>query len=274
MNIQSNFEMPAIINDGRVDTFLDILSAIKQGHSLELSFEKTKKVTPAGHALLFILLDAASEQKIFLKISNLSESLNIHPTLLQASSLNEKIKGFFDIKILNIQKNNLIVYGKSSSVAPEFIGMLESKFKNLLGEDLLWDVQLTFNELMQNAVDHSTAERYFLYAGLSGKNFEFGILDMGVTIPAKLEIKYQCVNDCEYLKKVFEEGIGTRRDRAGGLGLYYLFENIKKLKGRLVILSRDAQVRNNFGTRNYKASKLKKRLAGTWCMANIPLEKK
>lgn len=274
MNIQSTFEMPKVINDGRVDIFLEILSIIKQGGNVHLSFEKTQEVTPAGYALLFILLDAACEQKILFKVSNIDEKLDIHPVILKASASNEVLKGFFDIKNLNIQRADLVVYGKSSSVAPEFIQMIESKFQKLLGEDFLWDVQLTFNELMQNAVDHSTAERYFLYAGKSGQNFEFGILDMGVTIPAKLETKYECKDDCEYLRKVFEEGVGTRRDRAGGLGLYYLFENVKKLKGRLVILSRDAQVRNNFGTRNYKASKLKKRLSGTWCMANIPMEKK
>lgn len=274
MNIQSKFEMPKIINDGRVDTFLEILFRIKEGHSIELSFKKTQTITPAGHALLFIILDAACEQKIFFKISDTHQKLNLHHLIYEASNPNVALRGFYDIKNLNIKRENLIVYGKSSSVAPEFIQMVESKFKDRLGEDQLWDVQLTFNELMQNTVDHSTAERYFLYAGVSDRNFEFGILDMGVTIPAKLEVKYRCKDDCEYLKKVFEEGVGTRRDRAGGLGLYYLFENVKKLKGRLVILSRDAQVRNNFGTRNYKASKLKERLSGTWCMANIPMEKK
>ena len=136
----------------------------------------------------------------------------------------------------------------------------------------MWDVTLIMNELMQNTVDHSTAERYYLYAGISDKNFEFGILDMGVTIPAKLETKYSLVNDKEYLTEVFQKGFGTRRDRPGGMGLYYLFENIKYLKGRLVILSRNAQVRLNFATRNYKSSDLKRRLSGTWCMANFPLE--
>lgn len=274
MNIKSKFLMPKSISDGRVDNFLEIIRSISAGENVELSFEKTKEITPAGHALLFILIDVASEHKVALKITNVSKSLELHDLIIKIGESGEALKGFFEITKLNLQRSSLLVYGKSSSIAPEFIEMLSNKFQNKLGEDRLWEITLTFNELMQNAVDHSTSERYFLYAGTSNSHFEFGILDMGVSIPAKLEVKYQCKDDCEYLKKVFEKGVGTRRDRPGGLGLYYLHENIKNLKGRLVIISREAQVRYNFGSRNYRASKLKEKLFGTWCMANIPLEQK
>lgn len=272
MNIESTIEMPKFIDDGRLDSLLDIIRNIKTGHDLTLSFDKTENITPAGHAILFTLLEVASEQKIKLKIQKVKKNLKLHPVFLGLQNASTALKGFYKIETLKIQEDNFLVYGKSSGIAPEFISQLEEKFKDKLSEDVLWNISLIINELMQNTVDHSTAERYFIYAGVNNDHFEFGILDMGVTIPAKLETKYQCSSDEEYLEKVFEKGIGTRRDRAGGLGLYYLFENIKDLKGRLVVLSRNAQVRKNFGTRNYKTSKLKYKLSGTWCMASIPLE--
>lgn len=272
MNNISKFLMPINMNDGRLDGFIEIISAIRAGKGVELSFKKTKKITPAGYALLFILLDVACEQKVIFKVVDFKKAHNLHSIILSASDLNKSLNGFYNINQLNIHTSDFIVYGKSSSIAPEFIEKINEKFKNKLSEDRLWDVSLIINELMQNTVDHSTAERYYLYAGISDKNFEFGILDMGVTIPAKLETKYSLANDKEYLDKVFIKGFGTRRDRPGGMGLYYLFENIKDLKGRLVILSRNAQVRLNFATRNYKSTDLKKRLSGTWCMANFPLE--
>lgn len=74
-------------------------------------------------------MDAACEQKILFKVSNIDEKLDIHPVILKASASNEVLKGFFDIKNLNIQRANHVVYGKSSSVAPEFIQMIESKFQ-------------------------------------------------------------------------------------------------------------------------------------------------
>ena len=272
MNNLSKFEMPKNINDGRLDSYIEIIDSIRSGRGIELSFKKTKEITPAGYAILFILLDVACEQKVSFKVSDFKKIFDLHPILLSTSELSGPLTGFYSIEKLNIQNSNFLIYGKSTSIAPEFIERINQKFGNKLSEDRLWDVTLIINELMQNTVDHSTSERYFLYAGISGKNFEFGILDMGVTIPAKLETKYFFENDKKYLEEVFSKGFGTRRDRSGGMGLYYLFENIKDLKGRLVILSRNAQVRLNFGTRNYKSSDLKKRLSGTWCMANIPLE--
>lgn len=267
MNNRCIVYMPKNIDDGRLDGILEIISLIKEGNDVELSFEKTQEITAAGHAILFIILDVACEQKIKLKFTNLKAELQIHNKLVEASQLNQPLLGFYRIEDLNIRSLNLLVYGKSASIAPEFVQMIDRTFKGILNEDRLWDVALIFNVLMQN-----TAEPYFLYGGVTRKNFEFGILDMGVSIPAKLETKYLCSNDEEYLEKAFHQGVGTRRNRSGGMGLYYLFENVKDAKGRLVVLSRNAQLRKNFGTRNYLSSPLKKKLIGAWCMANIPLE--
>ena len=272
MNIKSKFEMPKFLDSGRLDLIVEIMNTIKSSNEITLSFVKTEKVSPVGHAILFSMLDSVCEQKVKLRLKDYQKmKLSLHPELIGVSTLKQVPYGFIDIKKLKIETKNLLVYGKSSSIAPEFIQRFSEKFEPLLGEDCTWDITLIFNELLQNAVDHSTSERYFLYAGVYDNNFEFGILDLGVSIPAKLETKYSFINDEEYLKAVFKQGVGTRRNREGGMGLYYLFENIKDAKGRLVILSRNAQIRYNFGTRNYKAYPLKYKLTGTWCIGSIPL---
>jgi hypothetical protein len=270
MNIKSRFLLPKKIDDGRLDLLLEIIASIKISKQLSISFEKTTSISPAGYAILFAIFDAACEQKISIDIQNLTK--NQLPPILQEHS-KKKINGFIPIENASYENSQMIIYGKSASIAPEFIQKIENKFQNVLNEDRLWDVTLIFNELMQNTVDHSTAERYFLYAGINNKNFEFGLLDLGVSIPAKLETKYICQNDEEYLEHALLQGVGTRRNRTGGLGLYYLFENIKQAHGRLKIISRDAQIIKNFSTRNYLSSKLKHKLSGTWCMASIPVRK-
>lgn len=275
MNILSKFDIPMYLDDGRLDGILDILRAIKLGQDVELSFRKTERISPAGHAILFVMLDMSCEQKTKLILKDLDEKkLGIHEEILKYAQAKEPMQGFVPIGKLAIHAPKMLIYGKASSIAPEFIQMVETKFEKTLGEDRCWDVTLIINELMQNAVDHSTSERYFLYAGEYQDHFEFGILDMGVSIPAKMETKYTCSSDELYLEKAFEKEVGTRRNRPGGMGLYYLFEHVKESKGRLVIISRNAQARKNFGTRNYKSTALKTTLYGTWCMASIPLENK
>ena len=92
---------------------------------------------------------------------------------------------------------------------------------------------------------------------------------MGVSIPAKMEQKYEAKNDVEFLQKSLKLHVGTRRTRTGGLGLHHMFEIIKKQKGRLVIISRDAQMRIYFQRGQTKTNQLKHKLYGTWCMARL-----
>lgn len=126
---------------------------------------------------------------------------------------------------------------------------------------------------MQNTVDHSTSERYFIYAGINEieNSFEFGVIDRGIGIPTKLETKYLETSDENYLKKALEFGIGTRRNRKGGMGLYYLFEILKEEKGKMVIISRNGQLRRYFNSRNIKSGSINRTLYGTWCMATISI---
>ena len=68
--------------------------------------------------------------------------------------------------------------------------ILINEYSHRLDEDLLFSIQLVFNELIQNAVDHSTSERYYLYFGVVKDEVHFGVLDMGITLPSKMEQKF------------------------------------------------------------------------------------
>lgn len=267
-------EIPKTLSDERLDLILLKLNEINLSDKAKVIFslKKNKQITCAGFAILLIMLDAISEKKFKAELQCVDLNNPLH--LKFENLVAETEKGFIPMSKVQYLTKETIIIGKVSSIAPEFIQMLESKFLNVLGEENLWSIKLVANELMQNTVDHSTSERYFIYAGLIGDDFGIGVLDRGVSIPSKLEGKYVKNVDEDYLNISLEIKIGTRRNRDGGMGLYYLFENIKNEGGKLVLISRNGQIRRHFSSRNSIKTKTKVPLRGTWCMARIPLENK
>lgn len=276
MNISTHvIVLPMEISDTRVDVFLSILDVINSNiKAIRLDLGKNKLISPAGYSIFMCILDAASEHNTKIELIGVDYRNEVHIKLDELVVKMQDTKGFLDIAKMNFILPTRINWSRISSIAPEFIKMIEDKFAEILTEDSLWNVQLIINELMQNVVDHSTSERYFLHAGINCNDFEFGVLDLGVSIPAKLEAKYREDYDHKYIEKSLVLEVGTRRNRKGGMGLYYLFENIKNEKGKLVIISRNGQVRRHFNARTVISKKTKYPLRGTWCFARIPLEKK
>ncbi len=273
MNMHTQI-MPKMITDERVDYLVDLFNLVKISRKLILSFGKNEVVSAAGMALLCNFLDSISESKCEIEILNIDNQNSQHVRIANLVKELQATTGFISSDNFQFENESSINWFKVNSIAPEFIEKMNCKFSKVLDEDKLWTVSLLLNELMQNAVDHSTSERYFIYAGINGDDFEFGVIDRGVTIPAKLEGKYIEINDQKYLEKSLEYEVGTRRNRKGGMGLYYFFEMLKSEKGKLVIISRDAQIRRHFAHKSAVATNLKKRMYGTWCMARIPLEMK
>ena len=95
-----------------------------------------------------------------------------------------------------------------------------------------------------------------------------------MTIPAKLEQKYSLTDDTAYLAHSFEEGVSTRRQRQGGLGLSHTFDLVKDSGGTLIVMSRHAQIRRYFRNRKVVRGVLKQPLRGTWCFVKFPLTEK
>lgn len=272
--MKATFLFPQIIGDGRVDIFLKWIFLAKQhGRNLQLKLDwsKVSFISPAGFAVLACLFDTLIEQKarIF--------SVHVPKKLREFPAVNHLIHpGRFSIlppaTLQNFENGAILLAGRQNAIDPLFSERLHEKFSLRLSGDLIYAAVLTLNELMQNSVDHAASERYYLYAGLWGKEFHAGCLDMGITIPAKLEQKYIRNNDLEYLELALQKGTGTRRTRTGGFGLYYFFEFLKESGGKLTIVSRGAQIRRYFKTRKSQKNILKYRLPGTWCFARFPLE--
>lgn len=262
------------ISDGRLDTILKIfaeMKSVKENQKrVRLDWTKVKKITPAGYAILACLFDTAVEQKVEIENFNLQQSLRVNPVIKNLESLS-RFKELPKPEIHYFENSESLLEGHELSIHPDFMDRVEWKFKKNLSEDLIFSCRLILNELMVNCIDHSTAERYYLYAGRSGEEFHLGALDMGITIPAKLERKYSAEEDVELLEMSFKEGITTRRQRTGGFGLYQIFEHLKQNEGKLTILSRDAQVRRYFNRRSVIKGSLKYTLDGTWCFARFSL---
>ena len=266
------------IGDGRLDNLIELFdtAATNPKAELELNFEFVEQIDSCGYAILSCLSDVLREQGIRAKAHSLVGQ--IEKEYLRKILSNDGSSTLLRINEFDLDNNEVLLKGVEQAIDPNFPDQVERKFGVILGEEKCWYVRLILNELMQNSLDHSTSERYFLYSGVhedaTGANFHFGVCDMGVTIPAKLSSKYQCDSDVAYLEKSLEYQVGTRRTRHGGLGLNHMFNILKNQKGRLVLVSRKGQLRRYFHSRKVDRKELPLPLRGTWCMARIPLDKK
>lgn len=269
--------LPAVLEDGRLDTLLKIFYLMKTSSQtakkIRLNWSKVNQISPAGLAILACLFDSAVEHKCRVECVFVKKVLKNYPVV-------ENFVNISTFKILpkptlhDFSNEFFILSGCESSLNILFMEKVRLHCGCDLSEDLDYSCQLIVNELMQNSVDHSTSERYYLYAGKWGHEFHVGILDMGITIPAKLEQKYSCASDVDYLTLSLKEGISTRRQWAGGLGLSHTFALLKEYQGRLTIISRNAQIRRYFRNKKIQKGALKHVLNGTWCFARFPYEEK
>lgn len=265
--------LPSEISDSRLDTLLKLLHLIQspdKNRTIRLNWTRVTEISPAGHAVLACVFDAAVEadrklESVFIK-KKWRETLSVQ-NLSRVAEFSRLPKP----TLHDVLGDDFVLASGETALNICFMENVKTKYREVLSEDLAYSCQLICNELMQNSVDHSTSERYYLYAGRSEKWFHIGILDRGITIPAKLEQKYPGLNDVEYLSLACREGISTRRQRQGGLGLNHTFDLLKDSRGTLVLLSRDAQVRRYFRNQSILRGALKYRLNGTWCFARFPL---
>ena len=259
------FFLPHQIDDSRVDSYLNLLQALQTHSEIAIALRPDTRISPAGHSILACLTDAAFEQKCRLRWPHESRQAFLE----QLSVVTAQAGGLPDPSSYNYETGDCVTLGSGSTLNMSLIEKLDYKFQ--LTEDLLFDCKLMLQELMQNAIAHSGAERYFVYVGIHDKEIHCGVLDMGVSIPARLRQKYDRETDVDYLELALQEGSTTRRIRAGGLGLFYFREFLKRNGARLTIVSGNAQIRYYFRTRKSQKSRLKRFLPGTWCFARFPL---
>lgn len=264
-------ELPEKLTEEHTEWAISLLCDLEgtKASKIRLDFCKVNKINAFGYALLCIVAQKCREGICEIELSNLPKKSERH--FLDKIFL--KSGGQIPISNMKLMTQTLMVYGKENSIAPEFLDQMDDRFQGRVSEESLWNCRLILNELMQNTKDHSTSERYFVFAGLEKESVSVGLLDLGVTLPAKLESKYQCVDDGKFLLKSLELGVTTRRSRPGGLGLTHIQNIVKANRGQLTLLSRNFSVRIYFKNRKKAFMKLKYPLHGTWCMVRLPLEK-
>ncbi len=236
--------------------------------SITLDWEETNLIEATGIAILSSLADKAFETncKIFHK--------NLPPAIAREMANHPLFKSQNEVteaKYYFIERANSLNYCTEGGFSPYFVQMVLEKFERLLSSKIQFHLQLILNELLQNAVDHSGAERYFLFVELKDNILRFGVLDSGVGIPSKMAQKYHKPNDEEYIDYSFKEGISTRKLRSGGYGLFHTFKITKNYDGTLTVLSQKGAVRRYFSQRKVKKLKLKFPLHGTWCFVELKL---
>ncbi|MBF0104489.1 MAG: hypothetical protein HQM16_04080 [Deltaproteobacteria bacterium] len=272
--MKHRYTLPRTIDDGRIDYLLKVIHAAKTAGTgkleIELEWSKTSAISPAGHALLSCLFDAMVEQRIHVVSKNVPQKISVLPVVANMMNI-ASFKSLPEPKANNFEDRTMLIRGSAGAIDGLLAERLNEIFSSKIPGDLLYSSLLIMNELMQNSADHSSSERYYAYAGLWNNEFHAGLLDMGVSIPAKLEQKYECQNDIGYLELAMEDGTSTRRQRTGGLGLHYFFDLLKENEGKLTILSRRAQIRRYFKTRRSQKGMLKYPLIGTWCFARFAL---
>lgn len=269
-----NTILPSDIDDGRIDWAIalihKVMDAGNAGKEVRLDWQKVTSISPAGFAILACILDTVIEQHAHIKNVSVPGRFKGIPVV---ENFRKQFPSLPSPSINNYESGEILIKG-NMNLDVLFQERVEEKFSGILSEELVYDVNLILNELMQNSVDHSTAERYYIYCGVWKKEFHAGLTDMGISIPAKMEQSHTCGNDLEYLELALKEGTTTRRARTGGLGLAYFFEHLKRHEGKLTIVSRFAQIRRYFRTRRSQINILKRPLRGTWCFARFPLGEK
>ncbi len=266
-----NTLLPSSVDDGRIDWAIALINKIVTAGAarkeFKLDWRKVANISPAGLAILACIFDTVVEQRARIKNVFIPKRFKGIPVV---KNIQRTFPSLPSPSINNYESKDMLFKG-NTSLDVLFRERLEEKFSDILPEELVYDVHLILNELMQNTVDHSTAERYYIYCGAWKNEFHAGLLDMGISIPAKMEQSYSCKDDLDYLKLALKEGTTTRRARTGGLGLAYFFEHLKRHEGKLTIVSRFAQIRRYFRTRRSQINILKHPLRGTWCFARFPL---
>lgn len=254
------------IDDGRLDKYLMVLAGLLEKKESTWIFSEKTRVSPAGQAILCSLLDRAFESGSVPLLEVRGRKRD--PFLDHLKNVASKNRNLPNPSVYSFESDTTCLTGNKNNLNLSFMEKIEFKFG--MNDDMLFDCRLILQELMQNSIDHSGAERYFMYAGLSEGEIHLGVLDMGVGIPAKLRQKYSAESDSDILLSSLEEGVTTRRERMGGYGLSHFRSFLQRNKGKLTIASGRAQIRFYFHTRNKQLSPLKRFLPGTWCFARIP----
>ncbi len=152
---------------------------IKTSKKLNINWKKTADLQPAGCAILACYAEIAIESKCKIKSVGLKKLFKNKKYV--ETFLSQVKEGKFDLSQWEMLKDNFILFGARGKIVTIFHDYLDQYFS--LKDDDNYNVRLILSELISNAVDHSGADRYFVYVAIEDSEIHLGVLDMGVSIP-------------------------------------------------------------------------------------------
>lgn len=244
------------INSGEhdINNICRILSKIKSGEKLKLSFESLDFIKPSGVILLMILCRKAYEltdnkvtlDKIPFKIYNYLKSIKFFITCTEWCELGQFYKSsIFNFMSLSNPYSTVDIMCVSKM---DFIGftLLNNRIRELIDSWLTDrqysiykdDLQTALAELCNNSIEHSDSKTYFTLQKYKDEWVELCIGDMGIGISEHLRRKHRWIarRDVDYIK-IALDGTTGRQSGHGGFGLKKIQEFVYKYNGELSIHS-------------------------------------
>ncbi len=262
MNKVNEFFLTKSISEGSTESILRIIDAMLSGaKKLRLNWSETEEVTPGGVALLMLLYDLACERGIKIDSVFASKKLKECPIIARLSDVRES--QLCDATAMSFTVDGGQYFCLENKLPKDLLPLGGDPFDDA-------DRSLLFRELTQNAIDHSSSERFYAYQAIYNNELCIGVLDLGVGIAPKLKNHFNFASDLDYIEAALEKGSTSRRLRQGGVGLYLVSQLVKRLLGRMVILSGEGQLRRYYANRRIDRKTTKFRTPGTWIFITVP----
>lgn len=228
---------------------------------------QTELLTPVGIVLLTTTIKACQSRgkKCFYKAPN-DPALK---TFLTEAGFHKhfELDGYGQMPEFTIQSGHIHLQ-KRQGIAPALIDNLIEilDFHLHISPGLKGSLQMSLLEVMTNVVDHSGVEEYYFCSRNypERRQIRLCMADMGKGIPCSLRavIKGR-INDSDMIVKATEEGVTTRSQSNGGMGLTHIMRFLKVNKGQLCIISGNGKVFWKFDQGKIQKQTMKTAYKGT-----------
>lgn len=224
--------------------FANLSDALNHHGPITFDFERVDWAAPFGLTSISVVLEKclAQEKPVYYS----------PPTNVDFKAYLERIG--FEHQFLRgkaaIHKGTSVELKRLTGVDPvcgaSLVNLIAANF--LLSNDAQYEMRTHLNELMTNSVDHSKTKFGFYVCAQwypAKQNLRISFADGGIGIFQSLEQsgKYPDVtNDIKAIRLSVKQGVTTRKNQLGGLGLDFIRKYVRNNDGTLTIISGHGKV--------------------------------